>query len=183
LTRIAVGIEYDGRAFCGWQSQPSGCGIQDALQKAVAEIAGHPAAVTAAGRTDTGVHASFQVAHFDSPSERPLSAWVRGVNTHLPEGVAVLWARQMGNDFHARFAVQERGYHYVLLNHPVRPGLLAGRIGWHHRPLDDERMRQAARLLLGRHDFSAFRAAECQAKSPEKELRQASIERRGDYLV
>ena len=181
--RIAIGLEYDGRGFCGWQSQPSGCGIQDHLEKALAEIAGEKLAVTAAGRTDTGVHASFQVAHFDAGAARPITAWVRGVNTHLPDGVAVLWAREVADDFHARFAVEERGYRYVLLNHPVRPGLMAGKLGWHHRPLEAEAMQAAADRLLGRHDFSAFRAAECQARSPEKELRQASIKRQGDFLL
>jgi tRNA pseudouridine38-40 synthase len=181
--RIAIGLEYDGRGFCGWQSQPSGCGIQDALEKAVAEIAGQKIAVTAAGRTDTGVHASYQVAHFDIAAERPLTAWVRGVNSYLPEGLAVLWAKPVPDDFHARFAVEERGYRYVLLNHATRPGLMNGKVGWHHRPLDEVRMQLAADHLLGRHDFSAFRAAECQAKSPEKELRQASVIRHADYLV
>lgn len=181
--RIAIGLEYDGRGFCGWQSQPSGCGVQDHLEKAVAGIAGEKLGVTAAGRTDTGVHASFQVAHFDANATRPLTAWVRGVNTHLPDGIAVIWAREMPDDFHARFAVEERGYRYVLLNHPVRPGLMAGKVGWHHRPLDERAMQAAAERLLGRHDFSAFRAAECQAKSPEKEVRQADIRRQGDFLV
>lgn len=181
--RIAIGIEYDGRGFCGWQSQPSGCGVQNRLEKAVAEIAGEPVSVTAAGRTDTGVHASFQVAHFDVTAERPITAWVRGVNTYLPDGVAVTWANAVEDDFHARFAVEERGYRYVLLNHPTRPGLMSGRVGWHHRPLDEERMRMAASCLLGRHDFSAFRAAECQAKSPEKEMRAANVRRYGDFLV
>lgn len=181
--RIAIGLEYDGRGFCGWQSQPSGCGVQDHLEKAVAGIAGEKLGVTAAGRTDTGVHASFQVAHFDANATRPLTAWVRGVNTHLPDGIAVIWAREMPDDFHARFAVEERGYRYVLLNHPTRPGLMAGKAGWHHRPLNEHLMQQAAKRLLGRHDFSAFRAAECQARSPEKELRQASIKRQGDFIV
>lgn len=181
--RIAIGLEYDGRLFCGWQSQPSGCGIQDALEKAVMEIAGTRTAVTAAGRTDTGVHASFQVAHFDIEVERPITAWVRGVNTYLPDDISVLWAREMPEDFHARFAVEERGYRYVLVNHPVRPGLMAGKVGWHHRPLDEALMQEAALKLLGRHDFSAFRAAECQARSPEKELRQAQVTRRGDFIV
>ncbi|MEW6132469.1 MAG: tRNA pseudouridine(38-40) synthase TruA [Pseudomonadota bacterium] len=181
--RIAIGLEYDGRGFCGWQSQPSGCGIQDHVEKAVAEIAGEKLAVTAAGRTDTGVHASFQVAHFDVASARPLTAWVRGVNTHLPGGIAVTWAKEMPEDFHARFAVEERGYRYVLLNHPVRPALMAGKVGWHHRPLDARAMQAAADRLLGRHDFSAFRAAECQAKSPEKEMRRAVITRHGDFLA
>ena len=176
--RIAIGLEYRGVGFCGWQSQPQGCGVQDALEAAVSAIAGAKTAVVAAGRTDTGVHAAFQAAHFDVDVARPLSAWVRGVNSHLPPGVAVLWAREVGADFHARFAATERGYRYVLLNHPVRTGLHEGLVGWHHRPLDAERMNAAAGRLLGRHDFSAFRAAECQAKTPVKELRLARIERR-----
>lgn len=181
--RIVLGLEYRGVGFCGWQSQPQGCGVQDALEAAVSAIAGAKTAVVAAGRTDTGVHAAFQAAHFDVDVARPLSAWVRGVNSHLPPGVAVLWAREVGADFHARFAATERGYRYVLLNHPVRTGLHEGLVGWHHRPLDAERMNAAAGRLLGRHDFSAFRAAECQAKTPVKELRLARIERRGDYLL
>jgi tRNA pseudouridine38-40 synthase len=181
--RIALGLEYDGCDFCGWQSQPSGCGVQDVLEQAIAEIAGSKTTVTAAGRTDTGVHASFQVAHYDVEVERPITAWVRGVNTHLPEGVAVSWARQVPEDFHARFSVEERGYRYVLLNHATRPGLMSGKVGWLHRPLDENIMQAAALELLGKHDFSAFRAAECQARSPEKEMRLARVTRKGDYLV
>ena len=183
MSRIAIGLEYDGRSYCGWQSQPAGCGVQDALELAAAEVAGHRVSIVAAGRTDTGVHASYQVAHFDTAAERPATAWVRGVNSHLPHGIAVLWSRTMPDDFHARFTVEERGYRYILLNHPVRPGLMAGKVGWHHRPLDEKLMSQAVARLLGRHDFSAFRAAECQARSPEKELREARIRRREDYLV
>jgi tRNA pseudouridine38-40 synthase len=181
--RIVVGLEYRGAGFCGWQSQPQRCGVQDALEAAVAAIAGTPVVVTAAGRTDTGVHAAFQVAHFDVGVERPLTAWVRGVNSHLPAGVAVLWAREVDASFHARFAATQRGYRYVLLNHPVRPGVNADLIGWHHRPLDADAMNRAAAHLIGQHDFSAFRAAECQARSPVKELRRAHVERRGDYLL
>lgn len=181
--RVVVGLEYRGFGFCGWQSQPQGCGVQDALEAAVTAIAGVKTAVTAAGRTDTGVHAAFQVAHFDVSVDRPLTAWVRGVNSHLPAGVAVLWAREVSEDFHARFAATQRGYRYVLLNTPVRPGLHTGLVGWHHRPLDIDAMNRAAAHLIGQHDFSAFRAAECQAKSPVKELRLARIERRGDYLL
>lgn len=181
--RVVLGLEYRGVGFCGWQSQPQGCGVQDALETAVSAIAGAKTAVTAAGRTDTGVHAAFQVAHFDTTARRPLTAWVRGVNSHLPAGVAVLWAREVGEDFHARFAAIQRGYRYVLLNHPVRPGLNSGLIGWHHRPLDAAAMNLAAAQLLGQHDFSAFRAAECQARSPVKELRLAHVERSGDYLL
>ena len=181
--RIVLGLEYCGVGFCGWQSQPQGCGVQDALESAVSAIAGLKTAVSAAGRTDTGVHAAFQIAHFDVTVDRPLTAWVRGVNSHLPAGVAVLWAREVSEEFHARFAATQRGYRYVLLNHPVRSGLNHGLIGWHHRPLDTERMNRAAAHLIGQHDFSAFRAAECQARSPDKELRLARIERRGDYLL
>ncbi|AAZ97869.1 tRNA pseudouridine synthase [Thiobacillus denitrificans ATCC 25259] len=183
MMRIAVGLEYRGVGFCGWQSQPQACGVQDAVEKAVSAIAGEAITVTAAGRTDTGVHAALQIVHFDTTSVRPLTAWVRGVNSHLPAGVAVLWAREVDAEFHARFAAFERGYRYVLLNHPVRPGLNAGLVGWHHRPLDVACMNRAASPLIGRHDFSAFRAAECQARSPVKELRRALIERRGDYLL
>lgn len=181
--RIALALEYDGRQFCGWQSQPGRCGVQDAVESAVAEIAGESIGITAAGRTDTGVHASYQVAHFDLQVDRPITAWVRGVNTYLPEGVAVIWAREVPEDFHARFSVEERGYRYVLLNHATRPGLMSGMVGWHHRPLDESRMQEAALKLMGRHDFSAFRAAECQARSPEKEMRMARVLRKGDYLV
>lgn len=181
--RIALGIEYCGMGFCGWQSQPSGCGIQDAFAAAVKSIGGEPISVTAAGRTDTGVHAAFQVVHIDTHTQRPLTAWVRGVNSHLPSGIAVLWAREVDAEFHARFSAIERGYRYVLLNDPVRPGLNHGRVGWHHRPLDEKAMREAATYLLGEHDFSAFRAAACQAKSPIKTLHRASIERQGAVLM
>ncbi len=181
--RIVLGLEYCGVGFCGWQSQLQGCGVQDALETAVAVIAGEATRITAAGRTDTGVHAAFQVVHFDTAVKRPLTAWVRGVNSHLPPGVAVQWARELSDDFHARFSANQRGYRYVLLNHAVRPGLNHGLIGWYHRPLDVAAMNAAAAQLIGLHDFSAFRAAACQAKSPTKDLRLARIERRGDYLL
>jgi len=173
--RIAAAVEYDGRTFCGFQSQPSGCGVQDALERAVSAIAGDAVRVTAAGRTDAGVHATSQIVHFDAPAERPVSAWVRGVNAHLPGTAAMLWAQQVDDDFHARFAAQRRRYSYLLLNRPERPGLNAGRVGWYHRPLDVSAMRESAEVLLGTHDFSAFRAAECQAKSPVKTLAQLDI--------
>lgn len=173
--RIALGLEYDGSSFCGWQSQSSGCGVQDALERALASIAGEHVGVVAAGRTDTGVHALSQVVHFDTRAVRPESAWMRGVNAHLPPGVAVTWSRRVEEDFHARFSAVERRYLYVLLNRPARPGLLQGKVGWHHAPLDLEAMRKAARHLLGEHDFSAFRAAECQAKTPVKTLHQLEI--------
>ena len=181
--RVALGIEYDGRQFCGWQSQPCGCGVQDALERALAGICGHSVRIAGAGRTDSRVHASAQVAHFDTTVERPLTAWLRGGNSALPDGVAVLWAQAVAGSFHARFSATGRAYTNLLLNRPSRPGLLNGRVGWYHRPLDVDRMREAAALLVGTHDFSAFRSAECQADSPVRELRQLEIARRGEILV
>lgn len=180
--RIALGLEYDGRLFCGWQTQPAGCAVQDALETALAEVHGAPVATIVAGRTDAGVHALAQVVHFDTVNARPESAWLRGTNALLPPGVAVLWARPVADDFHARFSATERSYRYFLLNHPVRPALLAGKVGWVHAELDVARMAEAATHLLGVHDFSAFRAAECQAKSPVRDLRMARVERHGDWL-
>ena len=181
--RIALGLEYDGSHYCGWQTQPSGCAVQDAVDAALSGIAAHAVQSQCAGRTDAGVHALGQVVHFDSAAQRPLGAWVRGVNTLLPESIAVLWAREVGEAFHARYSARGRAYQYVLLNRPERPGLHASRVGWHHRPLDVQRMRRAMLPLLGTHDFSAFRAAECQARSPVKELREATVERRGELIV
>ena len=181
--RIALGVEYDGSQFYGWQSQPDGHTVQDALQAALSGIADEAVAVVAAGRTDAGVHALQQVVHFDTGVERPLSAWVRGVNSFLPQSVAVLWAHAVPEEFHARFSAQARSYRYLLINRPVRSAVQHGKIGWFHAPLDVERMREAAQYLLGEHDFSAFRAAECQAKSPIKNLAQLDITRQGDMII
>lgn len=180
--RIALGLEYDGRAFCGWQSQPNGQSVQDTLETAIARLAGAPVRLHAAGRTDAGVHASLQVAHFDTDAVRPLTAWVRGVNSFLPPSIAVRWAREVDEAFHARFSATARHYRYLLLNHPVRSALLAGRVGWHHAPLDLAAMQAAAALLLGEHDFSSFRSSECQAASPVKHLTRFEIARDGDLL-
>ena len=181
--RIALGVEYNGAAFCGWQTQPSGCAVQDALERTLAEIAGEKVATICAGRTDAGVHALAQVVHFDTAAERPESAWLRGVNALLPAGAAVIWAQPVAAEFHARYSAHERCYRYVLLNHPLRPAVNHGRVGWFHLPLDVDKMRAAARYLLGAHDFSAFSSAECQAKSPVRELRRLDIRKSGDYVV
>jgi tRNA pseudouridine38-40 synthase len=181
-TRIALGIEYDGSRFLGWQTQPGGDTVQDALEAALAGIAGEPVGVTCAGRTDRGVHARAQIVHFDTGAERPDSAWVRGVNAQLPESVAVLWSSRVAEDFHARYSAVSRSYRYVLLNRPVRPALAAGYAGWYHAALDVQAMRAAAAHLLGEHDFSAFRSAECQAKSPVRTLHSLGIERDGERI-
>jgi len=180
--RIALGIEYAGTPFTGWQSQPDGRGIQNVLERALAAIAAEPVALTAAGRTDAGVHATMQIAHFDGVHARPLTAWVRGANAHLPPEVAVQWAAAVDEAFHARFAARARHYSYLLLNRPVRPALLVDRVGWYHRPLDVAAMRVGAAALVGTHDFSAFRAALCQAKTPVKTLSRADVHASGDWI-
>jgi tRNA pseudouridine38-40 synthase len=182
VLRIVLGLEYDGSAFCGWQTQLQACGVQDSLDSALSEVAGHRIVTACAGRTDAGVHALAQVVHFDTTAQRPLSAWTRGANALLPEAVSVNWAKQVGEDFHARFSATGRRYVYWLLNRPQRPGLMHKRVGWFHQTLDIDAMRRAARYMIGEHDFSAFRAAECQAKSPVKVLRELQITRRGETI-
>jgi tRNA pseudouridine38-40 synthase len=182
MRRIALGIEYDGSRFFGWQTQPGGSAVQDALEPALGAIAGAPVSVTAAGRTDRGVHARLQVIHFDTEAARPPSAWVRGVNALLPDSVAVLWSHEVDAQFHARYSALWRTYRYELLNRDVRPALEASKVGWFHLPLDVERMREAGRLLVGEHDFSAFRSSECQAKTPVRTLHALEIEARGERI-
>lgn len=156
--------------------------MQDALEQALAAIAGSPVSVTAAGRTDRGVHAREQVVHFDTEVMRPRSAWVRGVNGLLPEAVAVLWSHEVDGEFHARYSALARTYRYELLNRAVRPALGASHVGWFHLPLDVQKMREAAALLVGEHDFSAFRSSECQAKTPVRTLHALDIEARGERI-
>jgi len=184
--RFALGLEYDGSRFLGWQTQPGGGTVQDSLQEALSVIASAPVSVTAAGRTDRGVHAREQVVHFDLEASRPTSAWVRGVNALLPASIAVLWATPVDAAFHARYSARARTYRYVLINRSVRPALAAGRVGWFHAPLDVDAMRTAAQFLIGEHDFSAFRSSECQAKTPVRTVAALEIERRGariDFVV
>ena len=182
MARIALGLEYDGSTFHGWQTQPGGNTVQDHLERALAKVHDAPISTIVAGRTDAGVHATAQVVHFDASHDRPETAWVRGVNSHLPDGVSVLWARTVDEAFHARFGARERAYRYVLLNHAVRPALMVRRTGWVHAELDVDSMLDVAQCLLGTHDFSAFRAAECQAKSPIRELRETRVSRQGHYV-
>jgi tRNA pseudouridine38-40 synthase len=180
--RIALGLEYDGAAFTGWQTQPDGRGVQDALERALAAVAGAPIATTCAGRTDTGVHALDQVVHFDTDAVRPLNAWVRGGNRFLPPAVSVRWALEVPDVFHARFSAVRRTYEYWILNDAVRSPLAHARTGWVFRPLDATAMHEAAARLVGRHDFTSFRSAECQAASPVRDLHELSVERRGRLI-
>lgn len=181
--RIALGIEYCGARYHGWQTQTAADSVQQRLEKALGRIAGQPVPVVAAGRTDAGVHASGQVVHFDAPVERPDSAWVRGVNAFLPNDISIRWSRRVNSDFHARFSATSRRYRYFLLNRPTRPGVLSDRVGWDFHPLDVDAMANAARDLLGQHDFSSFRAAECQARTPVRTMTQVAVRRTGEFIV
>ena len=183
MRRIVLGIEYDGSRFLGWQTQPGGGAVQDALEAALSAIAGAGTPVTCAGRTDRGVHARGQVVHFDTGAVRPDSAWVRGVNALLPDSVAVLWSSEAPGDFHARYCARSRTYRYLLVNRPVRPALEARHAGWIHAPLDVEAMRAGARHFVGEHDFSALRSSACQAKSPVRTLHSLEIEAAGARIV
>jgi tRNA pseudouridine38-40 synthase len=179
--RLALGISYRGQAYTGWQSQPSGQTVQDKLEAALSAFAAQPVATMCAGRTDTGVHGLNQVVHIDAPVEREMNSWVRGTNRYLPADIAVQWCQAVPDDFHARNSARGRRYAYVLLESPVRPAIEAGMAGWVFRPLDEAAMRAAVQHLIGEHDFSAFRAAECQAASPVKTLHRIDIRRRGAY--
>ncbi len=186
MKRIALGLHYDGTPWQGWQTQPHRQTVQDTLEAALDKFCQTPLATTCAGRTDAGVHATGQVVHFDTDASRELFSWVRGVNAFLPPSVAVRWAAEVeGGDagFHARFSATARTYHYVIYNHPVRSPLWQGRAGWVFRPLAADAMQAAAQALVGEHDFSAFRAAECQALSPVRQLHAIDVRRRGDLVV
>jgi len=180
--RIALGLEYDGSLFTGWQTQPGATAVQDAVERALRAFAGTDLATICAGRTDAGVHATYQVLHLDTSLDRPLESWVRGVNAHLPPAVAVRWSRVVPPAFHARFSATGRRYDYWLLNDPVRSPLADQRVGWVFRALDAAAMHAAAQQLVGTHDFTSYRAAECQARSPIRELRQCDVQRFGRLI-
>ena len=181
--RIALGIEYDGTAYNGWQRQNTGLGVQQRLEEALTTVADHSVEVTCAGRTDTGVHASGQVIHFDTPSSRDDRGWLLGANSNLPDDISVMWARQVDDDFHARFSATGRNYRYRILNRLERSALHRHRAWWVYQSLDAQRMHTAAQHLLGEHDFSAFRAAGCRANTPNRHITKISVERDGDWIT
>lgn len=181
--RIAAGIEYDGSQFCGWQLQKHAVRtVQGEVESALSKVANHPLRVNCAGRTDTGVHATSQVVHFDTDAERDERSWVFGANANLPKDVVVLWAKPVSDEFHARFSANRRAYRYVIFTREVRPTFLAGRVTWHYRKLDIERMQQAGNLLIGEHDFSSYRAVACQAKSPIRTLHRLEVSHQGPFI-
>jgi tRNA pseudouridine38-40 synthase len=179
--RVALGVSYGGQAYQGWQSQASGLTVQDRLEAALGKFTQRPVSTLCAGRTDAGVHALMQVVHFDTDVSRDAHAWVRGTNTHLPHDIAVEWAMEVPLSFHCRASATSRRYAYVLRQSEVRPTVDSGRVGWTFYPLVGEAMREAASYIVGEHDFSSFRASQCQALSPVKHLYSISITQRGAY--
>jgi tRNA pseudouridine38-40 synthase len=180
--RIALGIEYDGTAYNGWQRQRVGDGVQEHLENALTRVANEPIEVVCAGRTDAGVHATGQVVHFDANNERSERGWLLGANTNMPDDIAVTWAQPVSMDFHARFSALSRSYRYIILNSLVRSALQRNRAWWFYQPLDAERMHAAAQAITGKHDFSAFRAAGCQASTPVREIASIAVTRAGDKI-
>jgi tRNA pseudouridine38-40 synthase len=183
VKRYAIGIEYDGSGFLGWQIQRQGPTVQGCLEKAAASVADHELRVSCSGRTDTGVHALGQVAHFDTGSIRPERSWILGLNSNLPPAISVLWIREVDDSFHARFSAFSRSYRYVILNRWIRPALEAKRMSWCRTPLDADKMHEAAQSLLGEHDFTSFRARACQARHAVREIQQISVSRTMDVIT
>lgn len=181
--RIALGVEYEGSSYYGWQAQKEVLAIQACLEQALGKVADHAINVQAAGRTDKGVHALCQVVHFDTEVARPLHAWVKGGNRYLPNDIRVLWAKMVPEDFHARFSALARSYRYIIYNHGIRPSLLRNYVGWYPMPLEEKLMAEGGRYLIGEHDFSAFRGSDCQAKSPMRKVEKIKIMRFQDYII
>ena len=179
---VALGIEYAGQSYYGWQTQPGGRTVQDVLENALRRFLTVSVPTICAGRTDRGVHATHQVVSIVSPLERKPASWVRGVNTFLPDDIAVKWAKEVPSDFHARFDARSRTYQYWIHNSAVRSPVMHGRTGWVWRRLDEDKMQQAAQLLVGEHDFSSFRASECQASTPVRTVKQLNVRRKGDLI-
>lgn len=182
MPRIALAIEYDGSAYNGWQRQKNGYGVQEELEKALAKVATHPIEVFCAGRTDTGVHGLAQVVHFDTTVERPDKAWVLGTNIHARNDMNVVWAKQVDPEFHARFSAESRRYRYVMLDRRARSAIWMNRAAHLHQSVDAELMNEAARYFIGRHDFTSFRAAECQAAHPIREVLDCRVSRQGEMV-
>src|SRR5690554_1195669 len=183
MPRVALGIAYDGSDWLGWQTQKGGGTVQDTLEGALARFLALPVNTFCAGRTDTGVHALGQVVHLDTTATRRMESWVRGLNALLPSSIAVQWACEVPETFHARYSATSRSYVYLVRNTRLRSPLMHGRAGWVYHPLDLLRMRQAMVHLLGRHDFSSFRSSQCQAASPVRDLLQADVRQFGDYFM
>ncbi|AUI66058.1 MULTISPECIES: tRNA pseudouridine(38-40) synthase TruA [Glaesserella] len=181
--KIALGIEYDGSRYFGWQRQQNVDSVQQKLEEALSIIANSPCEVFCAGRTDAGVHGTGQVVHFETVSNRPLQSWCFGTNTHLPDDIAVKWAVEVSEDFHARFSATARRYRYIIYNHKLRSAILPKGVSHYYHPLDHEKMHQAGQFLLGENDFSSFRAAQCQSHTPWRNVHHLNVTRERDYII
>lgn len=181
--RIALGIEYDGTQYYGWQRQREVKSVQEELEKALTVIANHPVEVQCAGRTDAGVHGTGQVVHFDTTATRKMVAWSMGANANLPKNIAVRWAKEVPDEFHARFSATARRYRYVIYNHMFRPGIMSSGVSHYHGELDVERMHRAGQFLLGENDFTSFRAVHCQSRSPWRNIMHLNVTRHECYIV
>lgn len=182
--RVALVLEYNGGRYHGWQSQKSGLPtVQQNLEIALSKVANHPVEVVCAGRTDAGVHASHQVIHFETSALRSQRSWVMGANANLPSDISVHWVGNVDESFHARFSAKNRRYRYVIYNNPIRPALYNKEVTWNYRPLDEKKMAFAAQCLIGEHDFSSFRAAGCQAKSPVRTVQFLEVKRFSDFII
>jgi tRNA pseudouridine38-40 synthase len=182
MQKWVIGVEYDGSGFCGWQRQAHCASVQQKLEQALSYVADEKIELSCAGRTDAAVHACEQVAHFASPADRSLRAWLMGANCRLPRSVRILWVQKIEHGFHARFSAVARSYRYVIQNSAVPSALFHGKVCWEYRSLDAGKMHQAAQLLLGEHDFSAFRAAGCQAKTASRNIESLEVSRRGEFI-
>ena len=180
--KIALGVQYDGSQYYGWQHQPGLRTVQGVLEKSIAKVAANTVSVTCAGRTDTGVHGMNQVVHFDSPIERPLKSWIYGTNSHLPKDVVVTWVKEVDDDFDARFSATARRYRYIIYNHTVRSAHMRGFVTWHYHHLDATLMHQEAQVLLGEQDFSSFRSSQCQSNTAMRCINAISVRRHGDLI-
>lgn len=181
--RIALGVEYDGSQYHGWQAQTGLRTIQQVLEQALTKIADQEISIVCAGRTDTGVHATNQLIHFDCDKERTIRSWIHGANSFLPKDVCVKWGRVMPENFHARYSAISRRYRYLIYNSSIRPALLRSQITWQYRQLDHRLMQEASQFLIGEHDYTSFRSVECQSNTPMREVYQLEVSRTGDLVM
>lgn len=181
--KIALGIEYDGSRYFGWQRQQKVSSVQQSLETALSKVAAHQISVFCAGRTDSGVHATGQVVHFETDAIRQPQAWTLGVNANLPDDIKIKWMKAVDDQFHARFSATARRYRYIIYNHPLKPAILCTGLTHYHLPLDHEKMQQAGQSLLGEQDFSAFRAAQCQSHSPWRNVHHLNVSRLGQFVI
>lgn len=181
--RIALTVEYDGSQYHGWQSQTGLRTVQQTLEQALSQVASHPVSLVCAGRTDTGVHATHQIVHFDTEKERNMRSWIFGANSHLPKDVCVRWAKQVPENFHARYSALSRSYRYVIYNTPIRPAVMRSSVTWQYQPLNHVLMHEGAQLLLGEQDFTSFRSVECQSKTPMRKIESIEVKRRDDLVI